>query len=134
MKEAHVESDAFNMRLDEKPELGKAEEDDNVVMVEADDVQEGSEGLSTMARLQNPMKATTKAEVMYHLQKGSIPMRQKKDVETETETAVLTPRKRKLAECADGILSTDDCPVCHTSDITSSQAVRIRRRRRYFGC
>ncbi|CAJ1456082.1 unnamed protein product, partial [Effrenium voratum] len=24
--------------------------------------------------------------------------------------------KRKLAECADGILSTDDCPVCHAND------------------
>ena len=36
-----------------------------------------------------------------------------KDVEMETEP---TPRKRKLAECADGILSTDDCPVCHAND------------------
>ena len=28
----------------------------------------------------------------------------------------MTPRKRKLADCASGILSTDDCPVCHTSE------------------
>ena len=39
-----------------------------------------------------------------------------KDVEKETEPTALTPRKRKLAECADGILSTDDCPVCQTND------------------
>ena len=34
------------MLLDEKQELGKTEKEDDVIMVDADDVQEGTEGLS----------------------------------------------------------------------------------------
>lgn len=34
----------------------------------------------------------------------------------EEEPAAMTPCKRKIAECVDGILSADKCPVCHSSE------------------
>ena len=113
----HVERDAFNALIDEVPVLGKTEEED-VVMEEAKDGQEGSEGLSPdpdYGSSPEPQDEGQRGEV-------GVPSPERldtsgdKDVEMEAEPQAMTPRKRKLAEYAGGILSTDNCPVCHTQE------------------
>ena len=89
--------------IDKVPVLGKTEE--------------GSEGMSP-----DPDYG---ASPEFHWQGGGMPLHPNGWIPTrqavtktskETEPQALTRRKRKLAECADGTLSTDDCPVWHTKD------------------
>ena len=104
----HAERDAFHALIDEVPVLVKTEEED-VVMEEAKDGPEGSEGLSPdpdYGSSPEPQDEGQRGE-------GGVPSPERLDPD-ETEPQAMTPRKRKLA--AAGILSTDDCPVCHTQE------------------
>ena len=111
------------MLFGEMPELGKTEKDDDVIMVDAEDGLEETEGLSP-----DPDYGTSPEPRI-----DSDETSGDKDVKMETEPAAFTPRKRKLAECADGILSTMIVPYARRTT-RSSWTVRTRRKRQWFHC